>query len=145
MDTLGGILIKGLLSNNLIAGFFNLNWSITVEPVTPTPTPSVTVTPTPTIYPTPTPTLQPPVPNYGGGGGSVVIGRQTVPNNKDIKITIRYKDKQITSFHKKSDKVVKITINIIRMFNKISETIKKISVKRKASKQITVKVKKHDS
>ena len=31
------------------------------------------------------------------------------------------------------------------MFNKISETIKKISVKRKASKQITVKVKKHDS
>ena len=72
MDTLGGILIKGLLSNNLIAGFFNLNWSITVEPVTPTPTPSVTVTPTPTIYPTPTPTLQPPVPNYGGGGGSIV-------------------------------------------------------------------------
>lgn len=146
MDSLGGILIKGLLSNNLIAGFFSLYLSLTVE-VTPTPTPSVTLSPSPSLT-LPPPTITPtptPITNVGGGGGSITIGRIIPPNTKDVKITLRVMGKQYTSMHRKSDKVVKVTINIINMFNKIKKSIININIRQKQKKDINIKVKKHDS
>lgn len=156
-DSLGGLLIGGMLGGNLITGFFNSWLSITVETVTPTPTVTVTVTPTPTptigITPTPpviTPTPTPLPPSYGGGGsgGAVVVGRMTPPPaNKDIKITLTVQGKKYVTYHKKDDKIVKIVINIVRIFNSVKERIQNITIRKpsKENKVNTIKVKKHDS
>lgn len=136
-DSLGGILVKGLLGNPILA-HFNLFFEIIIETVTPTPS----VTATPIVTPTP----YPPLPG-GGGGSSVTIGSLVIPGKKpkNTKITIRYKDKSVVTYHNNEDKIVNVAINIVRIFNSIKTAVQKITVRKPKIDNIKIKVKKNDN
>lgn len=174
MDSLGGILIKGLLGNPILAKF-KMFFDLTIEDVTPTPTPSGTPTPTPTssyeppdpsatpgltLTPTPTPgvsaTLPTPTPyveptptviqvNWGHGGGSGGGGLVLGKEEKrTVKITIRYKTREWVSIHTVTDKILRVTINTITFLNKVKKKMYDISLKITKKEPTTVKVKLHD-
>ena len=111
MDSLGGILTKGLLGNLIIARF-SLFVDIIIEDITPTPTP--TVTPTPTTTPIP-------VPIVGGGGGAL-------PDHRIIKVTVIYKGREHVSIHKVNDKTLRININILKGITYIKDTVYSVAV-----------------
>lgn len=150
MDSLGGILIKGLLGNPILAQF-RLFIDILIEEVTPTPTPSSTetptVTPTPssTDYPTPTPTPTPtvtPLPvDWTGGHGGAGGGREPEPENRTVKITLRYKSKERVSYHKTNDRIVRVMINIIGLLNKARSVFQKVTVRLSQTKSEVTKIK----
>lgn len=136
MDSLGGILIKGLLGNPILAKF-NLFLEFTLEDITPTPTP--TATPTPTVTPTVT------LPSHGGGNGAVETRKEKEEERKRVvKITVRYKNKEYSSVYTLTDKILRVTINTIDYLNTVKEHIHNISLKFKKKGDTTVKVKIHD-
>lgn len=131
MDSLGGILIKGLLGNPILARF-NLFVEVIIEDITPTPTPSMsatlpTPTPTVTVTLTPTPTVTPtPLPAHVGGGG----GRypDLKEDEKIVKVTIIYKGRQHITIHKVNNKTLRISINILKGITYIKETALSVAV-----------------
>lgn len=129
MDSLGGILTKGLLGNPILANF-QLFLGITLEDVTQPPTPT----------PTPTPTETPKVGDYIGGR-SRASGYEE-QQKRSVKITIRFKSKEYSSVYNISDRILRVAINTINYLNvvkdKISTTVK---IKKKPP---TVKVKLRD-
>ena len=151
MDSLGGILIKGLLGNPILA-HFNLFLDITIEDITPTPTPTPSYEPTPTpsssqgVTPTPTPAVSATLPTptmlpawVGGGGGTIRSDEK-----KTVRIVIRYKDKEYSSVHTITDKMLRLTINTISAFNVVKDKIINIALKFKKKETPTIQVKRHD-
>jgi len=164
MDSLGGILVKGLLGNPIIAQF-NLFLQVIIETITPTPTqsvlptqtltptvtatvtPSVSVSATPSVTPqpsstpaTPTPAPTPPIFNHGHGQS------KKVPEQKTIKITIRYKKRETVSYHKTDDRIVRVMINIVNVMNKVMNLINSVKVRfmTTPTPNPKIKVKRHD-
>lgn len=137
MDSLGGILIKGLLGNPILARF-SLFIDILIEDITPTPTPypSATLpTPTVTVTPTVTPT---PVVIVGGGGGRYP---DLSDNERLIKITLVYKGKQSISIHKVNNNTLRISINILKGITYLKEKAYSVYVSlRKSVNNIKVKI-----
>lgn len=121
MDSLGGILIKGLLGNPILARF-NLFVEVIIEDITPTPTPSMSATlptPTPTVTPTPLPV------HVGGGGGRYPDLKE---DEKIVKVTIIYKGRQHITIHKVNNKTLRISINILKGITYIKETALSVAV-----------------
>lgn len=139
MDSLGGILIKGLLGNPILARF-SLFLDIVIEDVTPTPTPqpSYTITPTVTIGPTVTPTPTPIPIHVGGGGGRYP---DVASDEKLVKVTITYKGKSHVSIHKVNNKTLKISINILKGITYVKDKAYSVAVNiREGIKNIKVKI-----
>lgn len=119
MDSLGGILINGLLGNPILAKF-NLFVQVIIEDITPTPTP------------TPTPTQ---VPN------SIAAGGAYSENERLVKVTIIYKGVEHTSIHKINNKTLKISINILKGITYIKDAAISIVVAiRKSINNIRVSI-----
>lgn len=138
MDSLGGILIKGLLGNPILARF-SLFVDIIIEDITPTPTPYPSATlPTPTVTVTPTVTPTPVVIVGGGGGGRYP---DLSENERLIKITLVYKGKQRISIHKVNNNTLRISINILKGITYLKEKAYSVYVNlRKSVNNIKVKI-----
>ena len=122
-DSLGGIIIGGLLGNPILS-ISGWGFNITFVDV-PTPTPTVTVTVTP---PTPTPTN--PNHNIGSGRSGLRADREEEDKNSYISINITVNKLN----YKKSYIVNK---------NKISLLIKSISKMKKIKSNINILLQKH--
>ncbi len=116
MDSLGGILIKGLLGNPILAQF-RLFLDVTIEEV---------------------------VTDDWTGGRSRVFIRGDEQRSKTVKITIRYKNMEYAKVYTLTERMLKVTINTINYLNTVKDRILGLSVKLKEKKVVSVKVKRND-
>lgn len=128
MDSLGGILTKGLLGNPILA-HFNLFYFEIIVTETPTPTVTDTPTPTPTLPPTPTP-----LPGDIGLKGNSHAGMPEEKREKTVRIAIKFKSREYVETYTLNDRKLRITINIVNYLNKAANKLRDITLKFKRNR-----------